>query len=66
MERKILISVVVLLLILGGVVFGVSGNGKVETTGLKTMDLIRTVKISGKVVPEERVDLSFEVGGTVT
>ena len=37
-----------------------------ETVVANSNDLVRTVKISGKVVPQEKVDLSFEISGTVS
>jgi len=37
----------------------------VETTSPFVGDLVRTVKISGKVTPRQSVDLGFEIAGTV-
>lgn len=48
-----------------GFVLSMGGGAAVETVVVKTDDLVRTVRISGKVVPTERVDLGFEVSGTV-
>lgn len=52
--------------ILGAAFFaGGRGTKAVETAQIVNEDLVRTVKISGKVSPSERADLAFEVSGTV-
>lgn len=53
--------------VIGGIAISSSLNGNqvIETTKAKTEDLVRVVRISGKVVPEEKVDLSFETIGTI-
>lgn len=50
----------------GVLLFSFGGAGVVETVSTRTEDLVRTVKISGKVIPSEKVDLAFEIGGTVS
>ena len=42
------------------------GNGVSETITPSAEDLVKTVKISGKVIPQEKIDLSFEISGTVS
>ncbi len=54
----------VLLVGIGLSAFG--GNGALETTSLTQGDLVRVVRIAGKVIPREKVDLGFETGGTVS
>ena len=41
-------------------------NKIIETVKLEERDIIRTTRIAGKVVPNERVNLGFEIGGTVS
>lgn len=43
----------------------VGGNGAVETVSIQSTDLVRRVKVSGKVAPRERVDLGFEISGII-
>ncbi len=66
-NKKLLISsalgVVALLLI----AFLTLGNGsEPETIAPNSQDLVRTVRIAGKVTPREKVDLGFEISGTVS
>ncbi len=53
------------LLLIAPFVFG-GNSGPVETVAVRQADLVRTVRISGKVTPREKVDLGFEIAGTVT
>lgn len=53
------------LLVAGLLIFKVGGNGEVATVSPTTGDLVRIVKISGKVIPKESVNLSFEISGTI-
>ncbi len=56
-------SVVALLIIIGFVSAG-SGNGA-ETVAVVKGDLIRTVKVSGKIVAQDSADLGFPSGGII-
>ncbi len=51
-------------LLVGWFMFGGS-EAPLETVSPVQADLVRTVRISGKVTPREKVDLGFEVSGTV-
>ena len=53
-------------LVLVGIFFLARGNGTIETVSPQTGDLARTVKIAGKVIPEESVNLGFETNGIVS
>ncbi len=53
-------------LIMAGVSFASFGADPViETVSPTQADLVRVVRISGKVTPREKVDLGFEVSGTI-
>jgi len=54
-----IVIVVLFFIFVGG------GNGKEEIVTVKKGDLIKTVRVSGKVIANQSVDLAFEVGGTV-
>lgn len=58
------VSVAVILIIIFGFWLFHRSNG-VETVKIKEADLVRVVKISGKIIPEKKVNLSFEIAGTV-
>ncbi len=60
------IATIIVVALVVGLILKSNGNGKIETVSMQTIDLVRTVKISGKVVPKEKVDLSFEVSGIVS
>jgi len=60
----ILVLFVIIAVIATGILL--QSNGKIETTSLRAGDLVRVVKISGKVKPEESVELGFEISGTVS
>jgi HlyD family secretion protein len=63
-KRKWYLISALVVLALAGFLLNRDG-GPIETVLVKNDDLVRTVKISGKVTPNERVDLAFEVAGTV-
>jgi multidrug efflux pump subunit AcrA (membrane-fusion protein) len=56
-------SVVALLIVIGFVSAG-SGNGA-ETVAVIKGDLVRTVKVSGKIVAQDSADLGFPSGGII-
>jgi len=66
-NKTVAIVIGALVLLVGSyVAFGSgSGNGA-ETVSAKRQDLVKTVKISGKVVAAEDASLGFEIGGTVS
>ena len=56
-----------LIVIIGAVVaWNAKGSSNISTVQPLRSDLIRTVELSGKVVPVEDASLAFEVGGTVS
>ena len=65
-HRKVALIIVVIILVVVIVGIKVRSNDAVETTSPVVGNLIRTVKISGKVIPQQSVDLSFETAGTVS
>jgi len=65
-KRKIVILVAIVIVVIVFVAIKVRTNSSDETISPVKGDLIRVVKISGKVVPTESVELSFEISGTVT
>ncbi len=65
-ERKVLVLIAVAIAVIVFVAIKVKSNGKVETASPVVGDLVRTVEISGKVTPQESVELGFETSGTVT
>ena len=65
-ERKVLVLIAVAVAVVIFVAIKVKSNGKIETASPVVGDLVRTVKISGKVIPQESVELGFEIAGTVT
>src|SRR3989344_1702655 len=65
-KRKVAILVVVVIAIIVVVAIKLRSNGAVETVSPVVGDLVRTVKISGKIIPKERVELGFEISGTVS
>jgi len=65
-ERKgFIILVATVLVVIVIVIAKINSNGEVETVSPVSGDLVRIVKISGKVTPQESADLSFETSGTV-
>ena len=65
-KRKKGLLITAAILLIGGVfIFKAGGNGETETVSPVLGDLVRVVKISGKVIPKESVSLGFEISGTV-
>lgn len=65
-NRKVLIAVVAIIIVLIVIfVFKVRASNGVEVVSARTGELVKIVKVSGKVVPKQDADLGFEVGGTV-
>lgn len=67
-ERRKIVFFLILIVLLGLVGFALFfGNGSApEVVSFSSNDLVRVVKISGKVVPQERIDLGFEIAGTMS
>ena len=65
-EKRVLILIAVAIAVIIFVAIKVKSNGNIETASPVVGDLVRTVKISGKVIPQESVELGFEIAGTVT
>lgn len=65
-KRNLYGTLGVLTVLMIGFFFFSRGNGGVETISPQTGDIVRVVKIAGKVIPEESADLSFETGGIVS
>ncbi|MGB3922180.1 MAG: efflux RND transporter periplasmic adaptor subunit [Minisyncoccia bacterium] len=65
-KRKKGLLITAAILLVGGIfIFKAGGNGETETVSPVLGDLVRIVKISGKVIPKESVNLGFELSGTV-
>lgn len=64
-KRKVVILLIIAISIVIITTVKIRSNGVIETVFPITGDLIRTVKISGKVTPTESVELGFETTGTV-
>jgi RND family efflux transporter MFP subunit len=65
-ERKVIIGIILIIVIVAGFAISVKSNGTTETVSPSVSDLTRTVRISGKVAPKESTNLSFETSGTVS
>ena len=65
-KRKIIILLAVMVAIAALVAIRLRSNGELETASPVVGDLVRTVKISGKVTPKQSVELGFETSGIVT
>lgn len=64
-RRKLLILIVIAVIVVAVIALRAGGSSNIETVQLVQGDLVRTVELSGKVVPNDDADLAFEVGGTV-
>ena len=64
-RAKILIGIGVLVIAVIVLTLTIGSNGSIETVPLLSEDLVRTVKIAGKVIPRESAGLSFETAGIV-
>jgi len=64
-KQKLIIILVVVIAIAFVVIAKFGSNGAPDTVSPTVGNLIRTVKISGKVIPKESVELGFETQGTI-
>ena len=67
-KKKVIIWVVIAAVILGGVfLYFKTKKTEVERTTetVKTEDVIRTVSVTGEIIPEKQADLAFETGGRI-
>lgn len=65
-RRRWIWAITFLVIAVGIAVFiKVSSDGAIETVSPVTSDLVRVVKIAGKVIPKESADLSFETSGAL-
>lgn len=65
-NHKIKLVIGLVLFVVIALAFNAKGNGSSEVVTVTRGELVRTVELSGKVVPTEDVDLAFEVTGTVS
>lgn len=66
-KRKIILIILAVLIVVGLVGAKlISSNGAIDTTTPVIGNLVRTVKIAGKVTPKESVLLGFETAGIVS
>ena len=66
-KKKIIIAIIILLLIGGGYYFFTreDTSAAIQTERVKRGDVAETVSVTGELVPEEYVDLSFPSTGTI-
>jgi len=65
-HRKTAIITLIVVVVISLIAWSARGNGNGETIIVDRGDLTKTVELSGKVTPRDEVDLSFEIGGTVS
>jgi multidrug efflux pump subunit AcrA (membrane-fusion protein) len=65
-KRRITVIAVIVIVFVIVAAIKIDSNGAIETVSPVFGDLIRTVKISGKVVPKESAELGFETSGTIS
>lgn len=65
-KKKVLVLIAVAIAIVVIAAIKVWSDGNIETISPVSGDLVRIVKISGKVVPQESAELGFETAGTVS
>ncbi|KKR29728.1 MAG: hypothetical protein A3C62_02375 [Candidatus Zambryskibacteria bacterium RIFCSPHIGHO2_02_FULL_39_16] len=65
-NKKYIFLTILVALIATGIIIGTRANGLIETISISTEDLVRTVKVAGKVIPKQSVDLGFEISGTIS
>jgi HlyD family secretion protein len=63
--HRLAAGVAAAVLLIGGSLAAFGGGAAAETAEVRQADLVRTVRISGKVAPREKAELGFEIGGTV-
>ncbi len=61
-----IVSALVIVVILLAVMFGGGSKNGSETVAVVKNDLVKTVRVSGKVAASDDASLGFEVGGTVS
>lgn len=64
-KHKVVLIVALIIAILAVIAIRATAKGDYSTVVPVVGDLVRTVKVSGKVVPKEDVSLGFEIAGTV-
>ncbi|MEN9622017.1 MAG: hypothetical protein RLZZ67_451 [Candidatus Parcubacteria bacterium] len=64
--KKTPIIIALVLIVIVMIAWSAKGSSNLETVQAVKGDLVRTVEVSGKVVPVDDADLAFEVGGTVS
>jgi HlyD family secretion protein len=64
-RMKIALIVAAAVIVVAIVAFSIRGNGDSQTVVVSRGELVRTVELSGKVIPQDDADLAFEVSGTV-
>ncbi len=65
LRKKLWFTAGAILVVGGGVFAAIGGSNASETVLPKSGDIVRSVRIAGKAVPREKVDLAFEISGTV-
>jgi HlyD family secretion protein len=65
-KNKIALIIAGIVVVIIAIALSTNGSGSTETVQAIRGDLVRTVEVSGKVVPSDDADLAFEVGGTVS
>lgn len=64
-RRKVLIIIAVIVIVIVIFAFNARAKNGYEIVQASRGDLVRTVELAGKVVPEDDADLAFEASGTV-
>jgi multidrug efflux pump subunit AcrA (membrane-fusion protein) len=64
-KKGFIIAGIIVALVVGIAAFGGGGNGNKETAVATKGDLVRAVRVSGKVVSVQSANLAFAAGGTV-
>ena len=64
-KRRLIIGAVIAVVVIIFIGIKLSSNGAIETVSPVIGNFVKEVKISGKVIPSESVDLGFEISGIV-
>ena len=65
-KNKYILTIILLVIILLAIVsFSLVKNGHRQTIEVTLKDFVQKIEVSGKVIPSQEIDLSFEVGGKV-